>query len=53
MLTGPAGTAKTTTIRVLAKELDFDVLEWRNTLEESYQEGDYGSYLRQTNSYHY
>ncbi|KAL5504857.1 RAD17 [Sanghuangporus vaninii] len=41
VLTGPAGTAKTTTVRVLAKELDFDILEWRNTMEEGYQEGDY------------
>ncbi|KAL5483394.1 RAD17 [Sanghuangporus weigelae] len=41
VLTGPAGTAKTTTVRVLAKELDLDILEWRSTMEESYQEGDY------------
>ncbi|KIY72588.1 Rad17-domain-containing protein [Cylindrobasidium torrendii FP15055 ss-10] len=28
VLTGPAGTAKTTTLRVLARELDADILEW-------------------------
>ncbi|KAF7973610.1 hypothetical protein HWV62_14780 [Athelia sp. TMB] len=29
-LTGPAGTAKTATLHVLARELGFEVLEWRN-----------------------
>ncbi|KAJ7064870.1 Rad17 cell cycle checkpoint protein-domain-containing protein [Mycena amicta] len=31
-LTGLAGTGKTATIRVLAKELDCEVLEWRNSM---------------------
>ncbi|KAJ7694789.1 Rad17 cell cycle checkpoint protein-domain-containing protein [Mycena rosella] len=34
-LTGPAGTAKTTTVRVLARELDCEILEWRNAMGES------------------
>ncbi|KAJ7510273.1 Rad17 cell cycle checkpoint protein-domain-containing protein [Mycena galericulata] len=34
-LTGPAGTAKTATIRVLARELDFEILEWRNAMGEA------------------
>ncbi|KAJ7720282.1 Rad17 cell cycle checkpoint protein-domain-containing protein [Mycena maculata] len=34
-LTGPAGTAKTATIRVLARELDLEILEWRNAMGES------------------
>ncbi|KAF7377832.1 Rad17-domain-containing protein [Mycena sanguinolenta] len=34
-LTGPAGTAKTATIRVLARELDCELLEWRNAMVES------------------
>ncbi|KAL4079446.1 Rad17 cell cycle checkpoint protein-domain-containing protein [Scleroderma citrinum] len=33
-LTGPAGTAKTTTLRVLARELGFQILEWRNGTNE-------------------
>ncbi|KAH7905330.1 Rad17 cell cycle checkpoint protein-domain-containing protein [Hygrophoropsis aurantiaca] len=33
-LTGPAGTAKTTTLRVLARELGFDILEWRNSMSD-------------------
>ncbi|THH00552.1 hypothetical protein EW145_g7063 [Phellinidium pouzarii] len=41
VLTGPAGTAKTTTVRLLAKEMDFDISEWRSTMEESYNEEDY------------
>jgi cell cycle checkpoint protein len=35
-LTGPAGTAKTATMRVLARELDCEILEWRNAMEESF-----------------
>ncbi|KAJ7078487.1 Rad17 cell cycle checkpoint protein-domain-containing protein [Mycena epipterygia] len=34
-LTGPAGTAKTATMRVLAQELDCEILEWRNAMGES------------------
>jgi MoxR-like ATPase len=34
-LTGPAGTAKTTTIRVLAREMGFGVLEWRNAMGDN------------------
>ncbi|KAK0235412.1 Rad17 cell cycle checkpoint protein-domain-containing protein [Armillaria nabsnona] len=34
-LTGPAGTAKTTTVRILAREMDFEILEWRNAIGEN------------------
>ena len=34
-LSGPAGTAKTTTIRVLAREMGFGILEWRNAIGEN------------------
>ncbi|KAJ6617530.1 Rad17 cell cycle checkpoint protein-domain-containing protein [Mycena sp. CBHHK59/15] len=34
-LTGPAGTAKTATIRVLAREFDCEILEWRNAIGEA------------------
>ncbi|KAK0200003.1 Rad17 cell cycle checkpoint protein-domain-containing protein [Desarmillaria ectypa] len=34
-LTGPAGTAKTTTMRILAREMDFEILEWRNSIGEN------------------
>ncbi|KAL1662981.1 Rad17 cell cycle checkpoint protein-domain-containing protein [Schizophyllum commune] len=30
VLTGPAGTGKTSTVRVLAREMGFDIMEWRN-----------------------
>ncbi|KAG6336985.1 hypothetical protein ID866_2086 [Astraeus odoratus] len=33
-LTGPAGTAKTTTVRVLSRELGFEILEWHNSMNE-------------------
>ncbi|GBE84471.1 P-loop containing nucleoside triphosphate hydrolase protein [Sparassis crispa] len=39
-LTGPAGTAKTTTIRVLSRELGFEILEWRNTMDERFSRDD-------------
>ncbi|KAH9914163.1 Rad17-domain-containing protein [Epithele typhae] len=35
-LTGPAGTAKTATVRVLARELDFEIAEWSNTMDEQF-----------------
>ncbi|KZT02770.1 P-loop containing nucleoside triphosphate hydrolase protein [Laetiporus sulphureus 93-53] len=35
-LTGPAGTAKTTTLHVLARELNFEILEWRNSADERF-----------------
>ncbi|KAI0047880.1 P-loop containing nucleoside triphosphate hydrolase protein [Auriscalpium vulgare] len=31
VLTGPAGSAKTTTLRILSRTLNFNVVEWRNT----------------------
>ncbi|KAG6829943.1 hypothetical protein H0H92_002847 [Tricholoma furcatifolium] len=34
-LTGPAGTGKTSTVRVLAKEMGFDIMEWKNGIGES------------------
>ncbi|RDB30728.1 Cell cycle checkpoint protein RAD17 [Hypsizygus marmoreus] len=34
-LTGPAGTGKTTTVRVLAEEMGFEIMEWRNAVGES------------------
>ncbi|KAG1745261.1 Rad17 cell cycle checkpoint protein-domain-containing protein [Suillus lakei] len=33
-LTGPAGTAKTTTLHVLAREMGFQIVEWRNSMSE-------------------
>ncbi|OBZ77252.1 Cell cycle checkpoint protein RAD17 [Grifola frondosa] len=36
VLTGPAGTGKTTTLRVLSRELGFEILEWRNTMDEQF-----------------
>ncbi|KAJ3527217.1 hypothetical protein NMY22_g9870 [Coprinellus aureogranulatus] len=33
-LTGPAGTGKTSTIKVLSKELGFEIVEWRNSIGE-------------------
>jgi hypothetical protein len=31
ILTGPAGSAKTTTLRVLAREMDFEIMEYKDT----------------------
>ncbi|TEB29646.1 Rad17-domain-containing protein [Coprinellus micaceus] len=33
-LTGPAGTGKTATLKVLSKELGFEIIEWRNSIGE-------------------
>ncbi|KAF6752782.1 Rad17 cell cycle checkpoint protein-domain-containing protein [Ephemerocybe angulata] len=33
-MTGPAGTGKTSTLRVLAKELDLEIIEWKNSIGE-------------------
>ncbi|KAH8109931.1 P-loop containing nucleoside triphosphate hydrolase protein [Phellopilus nigrolimitatus] len=41
VLTGLAGTAKTTTVRVLAEEIGFEISEWRSSVEESYTEENY------------
>ncbi|KAJ3513531.1 hypothetical protein NLJ89_g2894 [Agrocybe chaxingu] len=34
-LTGPAGAGKTSTIRVLAREMEFEILEWRSSIGNS------------------
>jgi len=34
VLTGPAGTAKTATLKVLSRELDFEISEWRNGMDD-------------------
>lgn len=34
MLTGPAGTGKTTTVKVLAKGMGVDLVEWGEGVEE-------------------
>ena len=40
MLTGPAGAAKTTTLRILSKEMRFDILEWQNSIDDGFVDGD-------------
>ncbi|KAG8904170.1 Cell cycle checkpoint protein rad17, partial [Tulasnella sp. 417] len=42
-LTGPAGVGKTATIRVLAKELDVELVEWRNGMDDDFSSDDYES----------
>lgn len=34
LLTGPAGAGKATTVRVLAKEMGIDLVEWGEGVEE-------------------
>ncbi|KAH8096805.1 Rad17 cell cycle checkpoint protein-domain-containing protein [Cristinia sonorae] len=34
VLTGPAGTAKTATLRVLSRELGFEISEWKNGVDD-------------------
>ncbi|KAG6820461.1 hypothetical protein H0H93_000215 [Arthromyces matolae] len=34
-LTGPAGAGKTSTIRVLAREMGFDIMEWKNVVGDN------------------
>ncbi|KAJ3860845.1 Rad17 cell cycle checkpoint protein-domain-containing protein [Lentinula novae-zelandiae] len=36
VLTGPAGTAKSSTIRVLSQELKFEIIEWKSSTGESF-----------------
>jgi ABC-type hemin transport system ATPase subunit len=33
-MTGPAGTGKTSTLKVLSQEMGFEILEWRNAIGE-------------------
>ncbi|KAF9644261.1 hypothetical protein BDM02DRAFT_3103228, partial [Thelephora ganbajun] len=35
-LTGPAGSGKTATVKVLARELGFELVEWRNSVADPY-----------------
>lgn len=42
VLTGLAGTGKTSTLRVLAKEMGFKIEEWRNSQDDAYMDEDYG-----------
>ncbi|KAG5636457.1 hypothetical protein H0H81_007964 [Sphagnurus paluster] len=41
VLTGPAGTAKTATMRVLAREMDFELMEWRTAVADSTFDSSY------------
>ncbi|KIY50228.1 P-loop containing nucleoside triphosphate hydrolase protein, partial [Fistulina hepatica ATCC 64428] len=48
VLTGPAGTGKTATLRVLSREMNFDITEWRNApaddfIDQGHNWGDEGS----------
>ncbi|KAJ3849140.1 Rad17 cell cycle checkpoint protein-domain-containing protein [Lentinula lateritia] len=36
VLTGPAGTAKSSTIRVLSQELKFEIIEWKSSTSETF-----------------
>jgi len=46
-LTGPAGSGKTATVKVLAKELGFELIEWRNSVADPY--GGVFSFMDSTN----
>jgi broad-specificity NMP kinase len=35
ILTGPAGSGKTTVLRMLAKEMDLNIVEWINSVNEN------------------
>ena len=35
-LTGPAGSGKTATVKVLARELGFELIEWKNSIADPY-----------------
>lgn len=43
ILSGPAGAGKTATLRVLSKELHFEIIEWKNTLDDVYTDAEYDS----------
>ncbi|KAG8989069.1 Cell cycle checkpoint protein rad17, partial [Tulasnella sp. 427] len=59
-LTGPAGTGKTATVRVLAKEMGVELVEWRNGMDDDFGSGeDYESlslkfqtFLERASTYH-
>ncbi|KAL0563836.1 RFC checkpoint protein Rad17 [Marasmius crinis-equi] len=39
VLTGPAGTAKTSTVKVLSREMDFEILEWKTAMNDPLENG--------------
>lgn len=45
VISGPSGSAKTATLRMLAQEQEVDVLEFNNGSNLAYAGGDYGSPL--------
>ncbi|KIO18471.1 hypothetical protein M407DRAFT_225559 [Tulasnella calospora MUT 4182] len=56
-LTGPAGVGKTATIRVLAKELDVELVEWRNGMDDDFSNYEslslkFQTFLERASSYH-
>ncbi|KAG8931741.1 Cell cycle checkpoint protein rad17 [Tulasnella sp. 418] len=40
VLSGPAGSGKTATLKVFSKEMGFEIIEWKNTIGEKYMEDD-------------